>query len=176
MTAADMFAQPSSGDMFSANENDGRLCLFENIEEAPGISTVHGNVDAVRADVTVLDAPDGVAEYNHSIVFGSALIPTLRAAIKDGKPLLGRIGQGVAKPGQSPPWLLNEFSAEDAAKAGQYITNRSAGQFAAPAAAPAATAPSAPAQTADPLAGLSEQQKQALAQAGMLPANAEAPF
>jgi hypothetical protein len=40
---------------------------------------------------------------------------------KVGTKVLGRLGQGVAKPGQSPPWTLVAFSSEDARKAQAYI-------------------------------------------------------
>ncbi|KQP24315.1 hypothetical protein [Aeromicrobium sp. Leaf272] len=38
-----------------------------------------------------------------------------------GQKVLGRLGQGNAKPGQSAPWLLNEATADDVAKAEQWV-------------------------------------------------------
>jgi hypothetical protein len=54
-----------------------------------------------------------------------------------GKSVLARIGQGVAKPGKSAPWILVNAAdnADDVAKATAYLTNQIA--------APATSAPSA---------------------------------
>jgi len=35
--------------------------------------------------------------------------------------VLGRLGQGQGKPGQSAPWLLQEASADDIAKAEAWV-------------------------------------------------------
>ena len=54
-----------------------------------------------------------------TLVFPKLLQSQLRSQI--GKKVLGRLGQGSAKPGQSAPWLLNEASADDIAKAEAWV-------------------------------------------------------
>jgi hypothetical protein len=41
-----------------------------------------------------------------------------------GQKVLGRLGQGQGKPGQSAPWLLNEATAEDITKAEAWVPSR----------------------------------------------------
>lgn len=129
----DPFARPSS-DFFAAKDYQGKLCLFENIGQPGERKTDYGMSPCIDADVTVIDADGGPAVFTRSSVFGAALVGTLGRATP-GKPLLGRIGQGQAKAGQSAPWILNDYTDADAALAGQYLTQRSTGQFSSPAAA-----------------------------------------
>ena len=131
------FAQPQSGDMFSAKENVGRLLLIENVGAPEQVNTVHGLSDAIRADVTVIDAPGGPAEHLQSLVFGRALVGTLSRSAAGGAPVLGRLGQSTTgKAGQSPAWILTEYTPADAAVASAYMQHRGAPSFAAPAPAP----------------------------------------
>lgn len=150
------FQRPSN-DFFAAKDYQGKLVLFENISptyqkqtkfDKPGFpSTV------LDADVTVIDADGGPVVYPRSVVFGMALVGTLSRALP-GKPLLGRIGQGKAKEGQDPPWVLVDFTDSDAATASAYLRARAASEFSKPAAAPEPPRPDfvPPAQPAAPAA------------------------
>jgi hypothetical protein len=140
---SDMFQRPSSGDHFKAADHLGKLVLFETIGGKEMVKTNFGDTEAVTADVTVIDADGGPQTYPRSLVFGAALIGTLTRALP-GKPLLGRIGQGQAKAGQSAPWVLADYSDQDAQLAGQYLTQRASGTFQAP----SQTAPATPAAPA----------------------------
>jgi hypothetical protein len=148
-----MFEDPSMGG-FTAKEHLGRLVLFEQIGHIEKVTTAFGANDAVRADVTVIDAPEGPTEFRGSLIFGAALVPTVARCA--GRMLLGRVAQGTPpRPGQDPPWIINTASDADKQAAGMYVQNRNAGAFASPAvpqAAPVATpAPvAAPAQVAAP--------------------------
>ena len=73
-------------------------------------------------------------EHTSVLFFNIALRTSLKPNI--GKSVLARIGQGVAKPGKSAPWILIDATtdAEAVAKATAYL----AGSVSAPAAAPAA--------------------------------------
>lgn len=135
----DPFQRPSN-DFFAAKDYQGKLVLFENIGQPYKKVTKFDKPDdpstVIDADVTVIDADGGPAVFTKSVVFGMALVGTLSRAVP-GKPLLGRIGQGEAKQGQSAPWMLLDFTDADAQLAGSYLTARASGQFQAP----AATAP-----------------------------------
>lgn len=142
-----MFSQPSQGDKFSVGEHVGSLCLFFVHDIRQGITTSFGDREAVACDIHVLDG-NGAGEIAHDcLIFQGALIGSLRSAA-GGEPVLARIGQGIAKPGQNPPYILTEYTAEDATKAEAYLTER-AKKFQG--SGPATTAPGAtpaPAATA----------------------------
>src|SRR5690606_16791789 len=103
----------------------------------------------------------------NALLFQRALIASLRDAI-GGDPVLGRIGQGTAKPGQSAPYILTPFTDADAQAATAYVESLPK-PFQAPAAqqqaaapgpiaqmpqqAPAAPAPAAPATSGGRLPG-----------------------
>jgi hypothetical protein len=43
---------------------------------------------------------------------------------KLGEKVLGRLGQGVAKPGQSPPWVLHEANDADVKAGTEYLASQ----------------------------------------------------
>lgn len=118
-----MFQQPSQGDRFNANELLGSLCLFYVHEVRTGINTTFGEKEAIACDVHVLDGPHGGEVLENALIFQGALIGSLRGAA-GGDPVLARIGNGVAKPGQKPPFILSEFTDADAKLASDYIAKR----------------------------------------------------
>jgi hypothetical protein len=179
-----MFQQPSEGDRFNAAELLGALCLFYVHEVRTGITTSFGDREAVAADVHVLDGPKTGEILENTLIFPGALIGSLRSAA-GGDPVLGRVGQGVSKPGQSPPWVLQPFTDADAATATAWISSRFQGTGngdhattapGAPQATAAATAPAPTAQapangmTAEAFAALPPEVKELLKQTGAVPA------
>ena len=108
----------------------GQLLIFKPIEYRQGIETVNGPADAISCDVTNLDTNE---EHSDVLFFNIAIRNALRPLI--GQRVLGRISQGVAKPGKTAPWIIVDASADPAAiaKASAYKPGA-----AAPAAAPAA--------------------------------------
>ena len=118
-----MFTQPSQGDKFNVSEHVGSLCLFFVHDVRQGILTSFGEREAVAADVHVLDGPGAGEIAQDALIFQGGLIGSLRRSA-GGEPVLARISQGIAKPGQTAPYILAEFTAEDAAKAEQYLTER----------------------------------------------------
>jgi hypothetical protein len=141
-----MFQQPSSGDMFKAADHLGKLLLIE-VHEKTTVNTSMGESEVVRGDVTVLDAEGGPHVFSNTLIFGRALVGTLSAAV-GGMPVLGRLGQGQAKTGQSAPWVLNPFNDTEAKVAAAYVEARAKSAFAQPS-TPAPAAPAAPVDTAD---------------------------
>ena len=139
----------------------GMLLMVEPIAQESGIKTAYGESDAVRADVVVLDGPEPGRQYLDTLVFPRVLGQQLSRSI--GKKVLGRLGQGTAKPGQSPPWMLLEASEQDIELGQRYLASR-AQQVTAPAAVqeqPAqqpAPQPQAPQQWGQPAAQQPQQQ------------------
>ena len=118
-----MFQQPSQGDKFNVSEHVGSLCLFFVHDVRQGIMTTFGEKEAVACDIHVLDGPHAGEISSDALIFQGALIGSLRRAA-GGDPVLGRIGQGVSKPGQQAPYILSEFTGDDAAKAETYLAER----------------------------------------------------
>ncbi len=101
----DDFRDPApAGDKLPLAELNGALLLFDVKDVAEAVPTVHGTADAVRADVAVLDGDSKGEEFFDTLIFPRVLVSSLRSSV--GQKVLGRLGQGQAKPGQSPPWTL----------------------------------------------------------------------
>jgi len=102
-----MFNDPSSAAGISWEALKGALLLIKVHAQEHGIKTVHGEVSAVRADVIVLDdAGDVPAEtvYADTLIFPKVIQSQTKGQV--GSMVLGRLGQGQAKPAQSKPWTL----------------------------------------------------------------------
>ena len=118
---------PSGGlDLETLN---GNLLLVMPQAVETGISTSFGLKDAVRADVVVLDGPEAGEEYNDTLIFPKVLQSQVRGNIGTGRRNLGRLGQGQAKKGQSPPWMLEDPSDADKASARAYLASSAAAPF-----------------------------------------------
>lgn len=100
-----------------------KLFVVEPLEVEKGISTVHGEKDAVRANVYVLVSKDRTEEFEDTLIFPKVLQSQVRRQI--GSLVVGRLGQGEAKRGQKPPWVLAEPSAGDLKKAADFWSSRS---------------------------------------------------
>ena len=133
----DSFSQPASPSKFRAADYQGNLILVWPTEYRQGIKTDYGDSDAIAARVVVLDAAGGVEEHDNVLFFQGALISTLKPSVGTNKPVLGRLGRGTSKPGQSAPFILTPFTEADAQAARNYFANQFGGTTAAPATAPA---------------------------------------
>lgn len=119
-------AAPSGG--IDLKEHKGSLLLITVHSVETGIQTVHGLSDAIRCDVAVLDGNGQGEEYADTLIFPKVLQSQLRKAV--GQKVLGRLGQGQAKPGQSAPWVLEDPTDADRKAGVEYLSNG----FSAPAA------------------------------------------
>lgn len=123
------FAAPASASGIDWSELAGRLLVIEPHAVEPNVQTSLGTKDAVRADVHVIDQE--VADtYDDALIFPRVLISQLRSKV--GQMVLGRLEQGVAKPGQSAPWRLAEATTQDQALAGAWLRKRQTNTFTAP--------------------------------------------
>lgn len=99
------FNDPSSGgDFLPLDDLNGALLLFDVREQLGEINTSFGPATPIRTDVFVLDGPLKASEYIDALVFPRKLQMQLRGSI--GGKVIGRLGHGAPKPGQSPPWEL----------------------------------------------------------------------
>lgn len=117
----DPFAKPASAVGIKWADLQGALLILDVKSVEEGIMTTFGESDAVRADVHVVDGAQAGTTYPDALVFPKGLASQLRPNV--GQKVLGRLGQGQAKPGQSPPWLLAEATDADK-QAGMAFLNR----------------------------------------------------
>jgi hypothetical protein len=141
------FAQPSqggqSGDQFETGAHKGHLLLIYPKQYHPEVSTKNGPSSAADVDIIVVDkvGPDGrAASFINARVFGN-LANSVRNDV--GGQVLGRLDQ-IQTQGGRTPWVLNNFTEQDAAQAGPVHAAYQQGQFRPtqnPMAAPAPAAP-----------------------------------
>lgn len=113
-------APPSGGIDWS--EHKGALLIIEPLSYEEGIQTSFGAANATKANVHVLTGPGESEDYNEALIFPKLLASQTKSQI--GKKVVGRLGQGTAKPGQSAPWLLEEATPDDLAKAQEWLAKQ----------------------------------------------------
>jgi hypothetical protein len=135
-----MFNQPgaASGDKLELENYVGRLLLIYPKEVKVAVATSFGPKDPLVADMVILDGPTAGEELRDAFIFAGVVIGQLKGYIGNPNPALGRLGYGEAKPGQKPPYKLNDFTEQDAAAASAWI-NAHPRAFNSPAAAHPAT-------------------------------------
>jgi hypothetical protein len=120
-------------------ELNGHLLIIKPVEYKTGIQTSLGEAEAIAVDL--IDVTTG-EEYTNVLFFNVALRNSLKPNI--GKTVLATMGQGIAKPGKSAPWILNPVTAQaDIDKATAILVAKTASGIVAPAPATpvASTAP-----------------------------------
>jgi len=125
----DEFDGPGSAAGIVWADLKGRLLLItpHSTEE---IDTTFGLSKCVRADVVVVDAEIAEdKEFNDTLIFPKVLQSQVRGNIGTGRRNLGRLGQGAAKKGQSPPWMLEDPSDADKALAREWLKSSAAAPF-----------------------------------------------
>lgn len=144
------FAAPSEGGGgIHAADLNGHLLICYPLSVEKDIPTTYGAKDAIRINVADLTTGEF---HGDALWFGGYLIGGLKNSI--GTPVLAVMGQGEAKPGQSPPWKLLDRSQDPASiEAATAWLNANPGRLsgqglaatapATPAPAPVATVPAA---------------------------------
>ncbi|GHF94458.1 hypothetical protein [Streptomyces hydrogenans] len=122
------FSQPSSGgsggDTFNAADHRGALLLVYPKQYQPEVSTKNGPSSAADVDVIVVDRPGPDGKPLSFI--GARLFGNLANSVRNdiGGQVLGRLDQ-ISTQGGRTPWVLNQFTDQDAAMAGpvhqQYV-------------------------------------------------------
>lgn len=129
------FDEPASGDMFGKEDRHahlGALLMFEPSEFAQHVPTVNTKAGeqspAVRCTITALEGPEPGRVWTDALLWNVTLVNQLKPKI--GKMVLGRLGQGVAKPGQDAPWQILTATEADVAKGVAYLSYRQTQQIA----------------------------------------------
>jgi hypothetical protein len=144
----DEFSDPSSSSGLDLKALLGTLLLVEPSEVIVGMVTSYGPSDAVRATVTELDGANPGQVTTDALIFPRVLQTQLKSKV--GQKVLGRLGQGVPKAGQSAPWTLIAATDADKATARAYLAQRPAVADPAPAPAASPWGATAPAAAAAP--------------------------
>lgn len=110
---------PDEGEYFEIKKHVGALAIIAVNEYLPNFVTSMGPGQAVRAEVVVIDGPGEGARYPDALFFGKKIVPQMKAQV--GSVVLGRIGQGQARPGQSPPYVLQKATQEDGKTANDWV-------------------------------------------------------
>lgn len=97
------FASPASNAQLAPADINGHLLLIKPIAYETGIRTQLGDSDAIRCDVA--DLSTGLL-HESVLWFPKVLVSSLQTRL--GQMVLAVMGQGQPKPGQSPPWILND--------------------------------------------------------------------
>jgi hypothetical protein len=122
----DPFSAPGAGGKFSAENHNGDLLLIRPTEYVKQFPTTFGTKDVVRASVVVIDEndPANSEEIDDAILFGGVLVGQTKSKIGQPIPVLGRLGQGTAKPGQKPPWVLADPTDAEKDVARKYLASK----------------------------------------------------
>ena len=114
-------AAPGSGEKVDLKELNGAL-LFINVKALKrDIETSFGTTDAIACDIAVLDGPKKGETIDDALIFPRVLVGQLTSAVGSADPVIvGRLGQGLAKPGKSAPWVLNDPTPDELATASKY--------------------------------------------------------
>lgn len=127
---SDPFKAPSSAAGIEWKTLKGALLLVKVHGIEAEINTVHGASSAVRADVIVLDdkgESDAGTSFADTLVFPKVLQSQIKGSV--GGMVLGRLGQGEAKKGQSAPWMLSEATEADKNIGREYLAAQSEAPF-----------------------------------------------
>lgn len=109
---------PGGGDRWSKDDHLDHLMVFAGDLSAQDTETSYGDATAAHCDYIVcVDCPQ---VWSDQLVFGAALVPRLTGD-PDATIIVGRLGQGLAKPGKSAPWTLDDPTDADLAKAEQFL-------------------------------------------------------
>jgi hypothetical protein len=107
------FNDPGSLDKLPLDDLLDALLMLDVHEQMEEIPTTFGPASPIRADVFVLDGAHKGDQYVDALIFPRVLIGQLRGSV--GQKVLGRLGKGQAKAGQSAPWKLDVATAADRA-------------------------------------------------------------
>jgi hypothetical protein len=106
------FHKPAASSAINWEDLLGLLLLIYPTKVEANVNTSVGVKDAIVADVHILDGPDPQV-IEGAYIWPRVLQVQLRPFVGTGEPCLGRLVQGNAKAGQSPPWKLADATEDD---------------------------------------------------------------
>lgn len=123
----DEFGDPGERSNFKLADHEGALLLITPRSLEEGIETSFGESDAIKADIVVLTKTNGKRlaepeEHEGALIFQRVVIGQLEGAIGKRR-VLGKVGRGVAKKGQSAPFLIEKAEDDDKAIAREYLAS-----------------------------------------------------
>lgn len=121
--AGDPFSLPSGGGSeVKITEFVGELMLVKPTEFLPDFATSFGETDTIRADVTFLTGERQGDTEEEMLIFQRPLVRALKKVHEGPNPfLLGRLGKGTARQGQSAPYIFEVPDDDDVTLAQQYL-------------------------------------------------------
>ena len=123
-----MTPPPAATSCRSTELKGPRLLLFSVHEQMAEMQTSFGVATPIRADVAVLDGARKGEAFADALIVPRVLQGNLRGAI--GEMVIGRLGKGTAKAGQSAPWVLEAAPEADKAVGERYLAHVQAQQAA----------------------------------------------
>lgn len=118
---SDEFAPPAEVAGFDFKEAKGHLLVIEVLALELKVKTAFGDNDAIRCNVHDITAKTSTED---TLWFPKVLVGSLKNRI--GQKVLAKLGQGVAKPGQDAPWILEDATGNPKAVAAakKYLAER----------------------------------------------------
>jgi len=123
----DEFSGPGERSNFKLADHEGALLLITPKALEEDIETAFGESDAIKADIVVLTDNKGKTlkepiEELGALIFQRVVIGQLTESIGKRR-VLGTIGRGVAKKGQSAPFLIEPPTEPEKVTARAYIAS-----------------------------------------------------
>ncbi|MFM2437558.1 MAG: hypothetical protein RLZ55_369 [Actinomycetota bacterium] len=108
--ADDDFALPSEakGEGLGIGDFEGHLVILRAAGSETETDTAFGLSTYIPAKILDVDGDLTPEGWEDIWVWSSGVRSQLKSAHKAGKPIVGVVGKGTAKPGKSAPWLLIE--------------------------------------------------------------------
>ncbi len=100
------FNSPASGEKVIIDENLGELFMVTPKSVEEDIKTIHGETDALVADVVIFRDGGEPEAHIGTRIFQKVMIGSLKGSIGKPMPVLGVLAKGEKKPGKSAPWIL----------------------------------------------------------------------
>lgn len=120
----DEIGDPGERSNFKLADHEGALLIITPRSLEEDIETAFGVSDAIKADIVVLTKTNGkpLAEpevHQGALIFQRVVIGQLEDAIGT-RIVVGTVGRGVAKKGQSAPFLIEKATDEQKTLAREY--------------------------------------------------------
>jgi len=117
-------SDPGSSQGFKPADHIGTLCLFIGCKLEANVTTSYGTSSAARVQLVVpLDGDHAGEVYEDSLIFGKVLVTNLVGDDLVSDIVAGRLGQGKAKAGQNPPYILERPTEEEKATILAWLTD-----------------------------------------------------
>lgn len=120
----DEFALPSEtkGEGLGIGDFEGHLVILRAAGAETQMDTSFGESTYIPSQILDVDGDLTPEGFEDIWVWSAGVRSQLKSATKAGKPIVGVVGKGTAKPGKSAPWLIIEPDAAQLAEAKKAYT------------------------------------------------------